>query len=320
MAPLPQLKTPTLAAIEAHYEAKRKTRHGYRLPPSKLGSECDAALWHSFRWTTPPTEFSGQMIRLFETGDIQETRLIADLRAIGVDVVDFDPDKPEKQIGVSFADGHGYGWLDGEVLGLPEAPATIHIFEAKSHNQKSFDKLLREGVEKSKPEHWSQMQTYMHLRHRDRAVYVAVNKNTDEIYIERVEYDFAAAVRLMNKADRIAFAAVPPAGVSTKPDFYLCKFCDHAERCHGSALPEKNCRTCAHSTPISQGRWICELHNSERDREQQEAGCDDHLFIPAIVPGDQVDADLTESRITYALKDGRTFHNQRKSNGGDHYA
>jgi len=209
MAPLPQIKTATAIAIEAAYEAKRTPRHGYRLPPSRLGTECERALWYSFRWCTPPAVFDGRLLRLFETGDSQEARMVADLRLIGCDVLDCDPDDDTKQIGISFAYGHGYGFLDAEVLGLPDAPMTVHVAEMKTHNQKSFDALQRHGVEKSKPEHYAQTMIYMHKRARDRGLYMAVNKNTDELYFERIEYDIAKAVRLERKAERIVFASVP---------------------------------------------------------------------------------------------------------------
>lgn len=320
MSPMPELKLQVALQIEAAYEAKRNPRHGYRLPPSKLGADCERSLWYSFRWVSPPSTFEGQMIRLFETGDSQEIRMIDDLKMIGCKVQTHDPEDPEKQIGISFAYGHGYGFLDCEILGLPDAPITVHVGEMKSHNDKSFKLLLSQGVEKSKPEHYAQTMIYMHKRSRDRGLYMAVNKNTDELYFERIEYDFAAAVRLERKAERIVFASRPPVGIAEKPGFFKCNFCDHGGKCFGAEMPEVNCRTCAHMTPADGGKWICERFNTTRTRDEQEAGCDDHLFLPSIVPGDQVDADLTEGRITYALGDGRTFHNRRKSQGGNYYA
>lgn len=319
MAPMPELKLQVALQIEAAYEAKRTPRHGYRLPPSKLGADCERALWYSFRWCSPPSTFEGQMIRLFETGDSQEERLIADLRMIGCEVQTHDAERPDKQIGISFAYGHGYGFLDCEILGLPDAPITVHVGEMKSHNDKSFKLLQSQGVEKSKPEHYAQTMIYMHKRTRDRGLYMAVNKNTDELYFERIEHDIAAAVRLERKAERIVFASVPPIGIAQAPGFFKCDFCDHTDRCFTATLPEVNCRTCAHSTPADGGRWICDRLNVELDRDAQEAGCDDHLFIPAIVPGDQVDVDLDAGVVTYVFGDGRTFNNRRASKGGDYY-
>lgn len=320
MAPLPQLRLQTIDAIEESREAEQKRRHGYRLPPSKLGTDCERSLWYGFRWVSPVEEFSGQLLRLFETGNSQEERMIADLRRIGCDVLDCDPDDDTKQIAISFAYGHAYGYLDCEVLGLPDAPVTVHVGEMKSHNDRSFKHLVAYGVEKSKPEHYAQTLIYMHKRNRERGLYMAVNKNTDELYGERIEYDFDKAVRLERKAERIVMASQPPTGISDKPEFFGCKFCDHSDVCHGGAMPERNCRTCAHITPIDGGKWVCDFKNEERDREQQESGCGDHLYLPTIVPGDQVDVDVEGGRITYAMPDGRTWHNRRESMGGSYYA
>ena len=319
MAPMPKLQLQALAEIDAAYEADRTPRHGYRLPPSKLGEACERRLWYSFRWASPPPSFDGRLLRLFQTGDIHEERFVEDLRRIGCEVVDRDLDDPEKQIGVSFAYGHAYGYLDAEILNLPDAPKTWHVGEFKSHNAKSFRHLVDNGVEASKPEHYAQTLIYMHLRHRERGVYLAVNKDTDERYGERIEYDFDKAARLERKAERIVMAQNPPARISSKPDAFGCRFCDHADKCHGDAFAEVNCRTCLHVTPGDSGRWICERHNSERNREEQVAGCADHLFIPSLVPGDQVDADGEIGRVSYAMPDGRTFHNVRQSSGGNYY-
>ena len=44
------------------------------------------------------------------------------------------------------------------------------------------------------------MQIYMHLLGLKRALYLAKNKNTDELYSERIKYDKAEAERLLLKA------------------------------------------------------------------------------------------------------------------------
>src|SRR5690606_18879772 len=103
---------------------------------------------------------------------------------------------------------------DSEILGLPEAPKTWHVGEMKSHNLKSFTALKKDGVEKSKPLHYGQMQIYMHARGRDRAVYLAVCKDNDELYAERIKYDAAYVGRLLAKAQHIIHANDLPPRIS----------------------------------------------------------------------------------------------------------
>lgn len=315
MVAIPINKSDTVAAIEAARAADQVARHGYRISPSTLGTECERALWYTFRWASKPEPVSGQLARLFETGHIQEARMIADLRRIeGVTVVEYDDVATEKQIGIAFADGHGYGFLDAEASGLPEAPVTVHVVECKSHNDKSFGHVRSAGVMSAKPEHYAQIMLYMHLRQRTRGLYMAVNKNTDELYTERLEYDFKYSVALEKKAERIVNAHAPLAKLHEDPtarQAFKCGWCNHKPICHEGAGPLKNCRTCLSVTPAADGKWLCEYHGTERDRAEQNAGCPQHLFIPDLVPGDQVDADSVGQWVDYAMPNGTTWRNER---------
>ncbi len=300
--------------------AKRKTaRHGYRIPAGKVGTECLRALYYKFRWASPLQEIDGRTARIFQTGEIEEDRLIGELEDAGLIVVDedikFDKNGKPQQIGVSFADGHGFGWLDGEIAGIPEAPKKVHVLELKSHNQNSFSQLVKQGVKGSKPEHFGQVQIYMHTRKRDRALYVAVNKNTDEIYSERIEYDFHYCERKERDAKRVVFDATPPPRVMDKPNSFICRMCDHTAICHEGARPEINCRTCIYLTPVSGGTFLCSKFNVSLNRRRQEMGCARHLFLPHLIEGEQVGADLKAGWISYAMRDGSTFENWEP--GGD---
>ncbi|KKK61528.1 hypothetical protein LCGC14_3013440, partial [marine sediment metagenome] len=127
---------------------------GY-LGASIIGHPCERYLWYCFRQCCS-SDFSGRMYRLFETGDREEGRMAANLRSIGCEV--HDHDDVGKQFEVSALGGHFSGHMDGCALGIPEAPKTWHVLEFKTHNAKSFKKLEKEGVQKSKPQHFSQMQ------------------------------------------------------------------------------------------------------------------------------------------------------------------
>ena len=83
MAELPESQNITRTAIFKHYETSADRQGRPHLGASEIGHECDRYLWLSFRWAKP-ADFDGRMLRLFDTGNHQEPRLIADLRAIGV--------------------------------------------------------------------------------------------------------------------------------------------------------------------------------------------------------------------------------------------
>ncbi len=221
MAALPETPTPTRDAIFGAYEADADTGFRPHLGASQIGKSCERALWYDFRWATP-AEFPGRILRLFETGQLEEARLVKNLRRIGATVLEVDPETG-RQWRVEAHGGHFGGSLDGVALGLLEAPKTWHVLEFKTHSAKSFRELVAKGVVEAKPQHWAQMQVYMHLTGLTRAMYLAVCKDTDDLCVERVRADADAAERLMAKAGRVINAARPPARISEDPAWFECR-------------------------------------------------------------------------------------------------
>jgi hypothetical protein len=303
MAQLPPPPAPTVDAIYRAYEAKAEKGWREHLGASIIGGECERALWYTFRWATKAAH-AGRLLRLFETGQMAEPRLIENLRAAGVTVLDKDPETG-RQWAVSAIKGHFGGSMDAVALGLLEAPKTWHLLEFKTHNAKSFADLKKRGVAQSKPTHFAQMQIYMHLSNLERGFYLAVCKDTDELYGERVKPDDELALRLLAKAERIINAQRPPPKLSADPSYFICRFCDHAPVCHDGALPARNCRTCLHSTPVEDGKWSCARTELELTRSVQEAGCLLHLYIPDFVAGEQIDAG--DDWVGYRLPSGEEW-------------
>ena len=303
MAALPDPPSPTVDAIYAAYEARRETGWREHLGASLIGHECERSLWLSFRWATKAAH-AGRILRLFQTGQLEEARLVADLRAAGVQVLDKDPDTG-RQWSVSAVRGHFGGSMDATAIGVLEAPKTFHVCEFKTHSNKSFGELKKKGVAAAKPQHMAQMQVYMHLGNLTRALYLAVNKDTDELYAERVAYDPVAATRLLVKAERVINADRPPARISDDPGYFVCRMCDHRATCHEGALPARNCRTCLSSTPIDGGAWHCARFDKTLIRSEQNAGCALHLYVPELVHGEQVDAG--DDFVTYRLATGEEW-------------
>ena len=269
----------TVLEIFKNY-ANKKDYFSARLGASLIGHHCDRYLWQSFRWCVK-SRFDGRMQRLFETGAIEEKRLIENLRKAGVDVRDID-EGTGKQFTFTECNGHFVDKLDGACIGLHEAPKTWHVLETKTHNQKSFDDLEKKGVRESKYQHFAQCQIGMHLTGMERAYYLAVNKNNDDIYAERIYYDEKECIQLIERANSIIFASSIPEKTGN-PSNYLCKFCDCYELCHGDMIPLCNCRTCCNSTPIADGQWTCERFRRILSYDNQLQACPSHLFIPTII-------------------------------------
>jgi len=307
MVALPPPPTPTLSAIHAAYEAAAGDGFREHLGASQIGKACARALWYDFRWTTR-TQFPGRMLRLFETGHLEEARLVRNLRATGATVLEVNPETG-RQWQVSAHGGHFGGSLDAVAIGILEAPKTWHVVEFKTHSVKSFRDLAAKGVVLSKPQHWAQMQVYMHLIGITRALYMAVCKDTDALHIERVYADAAAAERLLAKAGAVINTARPPARLSEDPAFWECRFCSHHAVCHEGGAAEVTCRSCLHATPVD-GGWHCARHDRNLDRRAQRQGCPKHLFIPDVVPGAVTGAG--DDHVVYRLADGTAWINDAR--------
>ena len=266
-------------AIYDHYSASRKNAHRPHLGGSQIGNECARALFYQFRWAWSP-DFPGRILRLFETGDREELRVVQNLKDIGLQVWEVDPETG-KQVSATAHGGHFALSLDGVVLGLKESTKP-HVFECKTMNTKGFNDMKSKGCQISKPVYWAQMQVGMHLCDLERALFVVICKETDEIYMERVRLDKAEAMALIAKAGQIIFAEEPPARLSDDPSFWLCKFCSYHPVCHGGKLPEISCRTCSHVTPEKDGTWSC-IKNKPGAANGCTA-CTDHIFHPALMP------------------------------------
>jgi hypothetical protein len=305
--PQPTARTATVQAIYEAYEKRREGEpaRGY-LGASVIGHACDRYLWLSFRWADAE-QFDGRMLRLFEHGHHAEPRFVAELRMIGAKVEDVGPDG--QQFAVQACGGHFRGHMDGRATGLPEAPKTPHVLEFKTHNAKSFKTLADKGVREAKPMHWAQMQVYILLAGLTRAMYLAENKDTAELYEERVHLDKPAAEALVARAQRIIDAGAPPLRLSEDPAWYECKFCPFHAQCHGTEAPQVNCRTCAHSTPTVAGAWHCAHHDGEVPLEFQRTGCADHRFLPPLLERIGKPVDANEAGVAYQAPDGRTFIN-----------
>jgi len=299
---IPESEHNIQALIDKHHEAIAEVPRPH-LGASTLGHVCDRWLWLSFRWAVQPT-FPGRILRLFRRGHQEEANIISDLRAIGIDVR-----KVSSQHRVDFG-SHVSGSIDAIIdKGVPEAPKSKHIAEFKTASKKAFDDLEKNGVEKSKPEHFVQMQVYMAGTGIDRALYLTVCKDDDRIYTERINYDQAAAEKAIERGRRLALSDRMPEPISTDPSWYQCKFCDAYKFCHETKTTEHvNCRTCAHSTAKDDSTWRCERHDADGiPVEFQRQACDSHVLHPDLVPWQRKDG-LDDWTAVYVIE-GRDVAN-----------
>lgn len=311
--------------VDAIYEywKKRGEAEGVRryMGGSSIGLECDRWLWYLFR-IGASEEFSGRMMRLFDRGHREELVFVEELRGIGATVHEVGEDG--QQFGVSAYGGHLAGHMDGVALGVLEAPKTWHLLEFKTHNAKSFASLVRDGVQKSKPQHYAQMQMYMGLSKLTRALYLAVNKDNDELYQERVRFDPRFFKSLMERAKRIIETSEAPPCAFPRADHFGCQFCPFKNLCWGLSefvLPIKpelvTQRLSIHATADTEnGGWLNAQTGKHYTDKELNSAPEKMVILPSLFFGCKaVDAGEDNGGwIDYETSDGRRFRQ-----GGDGY-
>lgn len=241
-----------------------------RLGSSFIGEECIRQIWLDWRGFARE-QFEGRMLRLFETGHLQEARIVDDLRRAGFAV--WDKREDGRQYEFNDSSGHFITKVDGVIKDVPDSDKP-HVLEVKTHNKNSFATLVKKGVQEAKPTHYAQMQISMALGGFTRALYVAVCKDDEQFYVERVREDKAEQKRLEQRISKLLEARLRPAGISDDGSSFGCKFCSMKAVCVKEAAPLRHCRTCAMCTPGPEGKWVCEMNRHTLTLDEQRKGCE----------------------------------------------
>lgn len=318
MTELPPPPQPTVDAIYAARRAREDERPsymGYGIPASLLGSPCDRQLFLTLRWASAPEVVDGRRLRIFDRGNAAETRIIEDLRAAGLEVLDSDPDTG-RQFKLELANGWLRGKADGVARGVLEAPKAMHVIEIKCLKAADWRAIQKHGLAAKKPEHWHQLHTGMAALGISRGLYIAENADTMELLTERLHLDIEESNRQIARVHALTEMHEAPLGMlgSCSTDLQRekqsntppCRFCSHRPLCFENAMPLRNCRTCLHFSFERGPDGHCARFDQPLRPFEQQAGkdCPAHLYLPTLIPGEQVDADPERELITYQMRDG----------------
>ena len=303
----------TVKAIYNLHEQQNVRRPQRRMGAAQVGEGCPRKLWYSFRHAGQ-SRIEGRVLRLFQTGHLQEDRLLRELVDCGIQVwwyqgqlspgYDNDPNNPTPpQIIRTAIYGHFVFKADAVVKGIPEAPKTAHLAEFKTANDKSFKDIVNKGIKLSKPGYYTQAQVGAYLLGLKRILFLVVNKNNDEIYGERLRMDKEYAEEKLRRAQNIIFSEEAPKRISEDPSFWQCRFCNYYDICHTGEHPDRACRNCLHSTPekTQDGAWTC----ARQGREYGEV-CEDHLYLPTMLSKYTL-ADAGEDWVLYNTENGEQW-------------
>jgi hypothetical protein len=118
------------------------------------------------------------------------------------------------------------------------------------------------------------MQVSMALGGFNRALYVAVCKDDEQFYVERVREDPPEQDKLQRRIVKLVEARLRPAGISDDGSSFGCKYCAQRQVCTREVEPLRHCRTCAMCTPGPGGKWVCELNSETLSFDRQRLGCE----------------------------------------------
>lgn len=286
-------------AIYRSYESEEamveswKRRH---LGASVLGHKCDRYLWLLFRWARNPRH-DGRKLRLFDRGRIEEIKVRKELVGLGWKVV-LPTDEYAPRRAPWAENSHVSGEVDFLFARRDDGPIREAIVECKTANAKSFARIVRMGMRAAKPEHYVQCQVYMAIYRQQWCLYIVTNKDTEEIHAEWIAYDEEFAQKAIERGRAIVAMNQPPEKIAAH-EYPPCRWtsvegevflCDFYKVCHGQEIPERNCRTCTHSTPSGLGLWTCDVDSAGLggvaqaiNMHRQRLGCDKHRFVPPII-------------------------------------
>jgi len=310
-----------LKMMETSERLQDKTPRSY-LGMSSMGEDCDRKLWNDFRQVSL-NWFPAKTLYAFEDGHASEEITAFRLKDIsGIELVTHTA--LGEQIGYVDHGGHFRGHMDGKIKGLEQAPEKWHVWEHKCSSQTTFNKFVKltqtlppnEVLKKWNPKYYAQAQLYMHYSGFDRHYLTVALAGSREYKAVRTSLNKREAKNLVERAGDIIASDKPLDKISENADHFNCKWCNYAGMCHGTELPQSNCRTCLHSFPIQEGingHWYCDrfMQRIEPDKQKQ-TDCAAHLYIPRLLKnvGELKHVDTDGRAITYTNKlTGKEFVN-----------
>lgn len=237
------------------YKADKKDGLRDHLGASVLGDECPRKVWLNYRGCGQ-SQIDARMIRLFNRGHLEEARFHAMLRAIGCDTL-FEYEG--RQYG--YKDGMFAGSIDGLATNVPDCPNELVMLEFKTMNDSRFKQFVKSDLEFFKGyENQCKINMYCMCKYQGdllkeiypnnpviwNTLFLAVNKNTDEIHAVIVHRDDDFVMRYMlPRIDQTLDNSQIPAGIHDSITHITCKMCSFNQYCYKNKELPHNCRTCS---------------------------------------------------------------------------
>jgi hypothetical protein len=189
---------------------------------SSIG-DCERKLW-AIRRGIAESEFEGRVLSIFETGHAIEELVVTMLTTAGFIVTD-------RQWEVQLPGLDAKGHIDGQI----EHKGAWALLEIKSANDNQWSQCNEVGYQAWKPAYYDTLQCYLGALQLDFAIAIVFNKNTSDIYPEKLHFDPIHYGRLVEKARRVIEAPELPDRPAEARSQYseFCKWCSVNSECWG---------------------------------------------------------------------------------------
>ena len=225
-SPHPELEARIHAALEARREKANAETPRRRLRLSAIGG-CERKLW-ALANGHPAEQAEGRLIVIFDMGNLVEDLVIRWLRMAGYTI----RNEQKTVTMIPEVDGHidGEIWLEHSRFDVEPA-----ILEIKSANAEQFELCASLGYDRWRPAYGDTLQAYMGASGIHVAMAVVLNKNTSQLYAEKLRFDSARYEYLQAKAEAILLheTPLPRPEEATSQHCNFCKWCHLAEACWG---------------------------------------------------------------------------------------
>lgn len=215
-------QTFSITKINEYYETKHKERKGLGL--SQIGHPCKKWIWLKYN-NHPSKTPSGRVLRLFKLGEIIEEELKKDLLRCGYNVFN-----AQKEIKFEYDDICLTGHIDGIIEGLRES-GQLHLLECKSMADKYFKKVVKEGYENYNPQYKAQIHAYMLGLKIKNAFVTVYNKNTSELYQERIKLKKDWILDVISDVFSVIKSKNIPERMCPNKMWWESKICNYRKEC-----------------------------------------------------------------------------------------
>lgn len=215
--------------IEQSLETKSSEAPREYIGASSIGNDCNRAIWYSAKGYIS-SSVSARLKRTFDLGKLIESMLLEYLDYIP-ELKIIRPNTVNNQLACA---DNMMPYFSGHIDALIVAYGEEIILEIKSAKDDSFKKFIKDDLKQWSSHYYAQIQAYMGMYNKNKAIILVFNKDTSQLHHELVYADDLYYCELQQKARTIWEAVEPPERINKNPSFYKCVNCLYKETCHAS--------------------------------------------------------------------------------------